>query len=189
MTRAQDFGVFVKLASGIEGLLHVSAIRANERLESALGCYESGEEIDVVIDTIDIAKRRIGLLTPEVALSRKPIEVAFKINDVLTGKVNKVEKFGVLLDLPDGNTGLIPNAELATERGSDHIRMFPAGQELEVKVLEIDLKKRRIKLSRKALLNHDEEKAYSDYKKQAQVPTSLGSFGDLLSQHLKNQGE
>jgi len=189
VTRIQDFGIFIKLGSGIEGLLHVSAIKANERLESAQGAYEIGEEIEVVIDSIDTAKRRIGLLTPEVAASRQPIEVSFKVNDVLKGTVNKVERFGVLLNLPDGNTGLIPNAELATERGSDHLRMFPAGQELEVKVLEIDLKKRRIKLSRKALLNHDEEKAFSDYKKQAKVPSSLGSFGDLLSQHLKNQGE
>ena len=189
VTRIQDFGVFVKLASGVEGLLHVSAIKASERLESAQGTFEIGEEIEVVIDSIDATKRRIGLLTPEVAASRQPIEVSFKVNDVLKGTVNKVERFGVLLDLSDGNIGLIPNAELATDRGSDHIRMFPVGQELEVKVLEIDLKKRRIKLSRKALLNHDEEKAYADYKKQAKVPSSLGSFGDLLSQHLKNQGE
>ena len=189
VTRIQDFGAFVKLASGVEGLLHVSAIKATERLESAEGVYQAGEEIQVVIESLDTTKRRIGLQTPEVAEARKPIEVTFKVNDVLKGKVYKVEKFGVLLELSDGNIGMVPNAEMGTTRGTDHLKMFPVGTEIEVKVLDIDLKKRRIRLSRKALVNHDEEKAFADYKKQASVPTSLGSFGDLLSQHLKNQGE
>ena len=76
---------------------------------------------------------------------------------------------------------------MGTSRGTDHFRMFPVSTEIEVKVLEIDLKKRRIRLSRKALLNHDEEQAFAEYKKQAAAPAALGSFGDLLSQHLKNQ--
>ena len=188
VTRVQDFGVFVKVAAGIEGLLHVSAIKANERIDSASGLFEAGEEITVVIDAIDTIKRRISLLTPEVAAARKPIEVNFKVGDVFKGKVRKVERFGILLDLEDGNVGLIPNAEMGTNRGTDHFRMFPVNTEIEVKVLEIDLKKRRIRLSRKALLNHDEEQAFAEYKKQAAAPVfALGSFGDLLSQHLKNQ--
>ncbi len=189
VTRIQEFGVFVKLAAGVEGLLHVSAIKAHERVESAQGLYEAGEEITVVIDSIDGVKRRISLFTPEVAAARQPIEVNFKVGDVFKGKVRKVERFGVLLDLEDGNVGLIPNVEMGTDRGTDHLRMFPANTELEVKVMEIDLKKRRIRLSRKALLNHDEEQAYAYYKKQEAAPSSLGSFGDLLSQHLKNKGE
>jgi small subunit ribosomal protein S1 len=189
VTRVQDFGVFVKLATGVEGLLHVSAIKAHERVESAEGIYQAGEEIAVVIDSIDGTKRRISLFTPEVAAARQPIEVAFKVGDVFKGKVKKVEKFGVLLDLEDGNVGMIPNVEMGTSRGTDHFRMFPVASELEVKVLEIDLKRRRIRLSRKALLNHDEEHAFAEYKKQAAAPSSLGSFGDLLSKHLKNQDD
>ena len=95
VTRVQDFGVFVKVAAGIEGLLHVSAIKANERIDSASGLFEAGEEITVVIDAIDTIKRRISLLTPEVAAARKPIEVNFKVGDVFKGKVRKVERFGI----------------------------------------------------------------------------------------------
>ena len=189
VTRIQDFGVFIKLAAGVEGLLHVSAIKAHERVESAEGMYSAGEEISVVIDSIDGVKRRISLFTPEVAAARQPIEVSFKVGDVFKGKVKKVERFGVLLDLEDGNVGVVPNVEMGTSRGTDHFRMFPVNTELEVKVMEIDLKRRRIRLSRKALLNHDEEQAYAEYKKQDAPPSSLGSFGDLLSQHLKNQDE
>ena len=85
VTRVQDFGVFVKVAAGIEGLLHVSAIKANERIDSASGLFEAGEEITVVIDAIDTIKRRISLLTPEVAAARKPIEVSFTVGDVFKG--------------------------------------------------------------------------------------------------------
>ena len=92
----------------------------------------------------------------------------FKVGDVFKGKVRKVERFGILLDLEDGNVGLIPNAEMGTNRGTDHFRMFPVSTEIEVKVLEIDLKKRRIRLSRKALLNHDEEQAFAEYKNRLQ---------------------
>ena len=113
------------------------------------------------------------------------MEVSFGVNTVLTGKVQKVERFGVILELEENVTGLIPNSELGTQRGTDHFRMFPVNTEIEVKVLEIDKKRRRISLSRKALLNHDEEQAFADYKKNAEVPKSLGSFEDLLSKHLK----
>ena len=187
MTRVQPFGAFIKISDGVEGLLHVSAIKADQRLESAEGQFEIGEEITVVIDSIDPIKRRIALLSPEVAAARKPIEVQFKTGEVLTGKVRKVERFGVLLELPDGNVGLVPNVEMGTSRGTDHFRMFPVNTEIQVKVLEIDLKNRRIRLSRKALLNHDEEQAYAEYKKQEKAPASLGSFGDLLAAHLNNQ--
>ena len=101
--------------------------------------------------------------------------------------MNKVEKFGVLLDLPDGNTGLIPNAELATERGSDHIRMFPVGQELEVKVLEIDSKTPHQAVA-KSVAQSRRRKGLFGLQEAGSVPTSLGSFGDLLSQ-LEKSGE
>ena len=186
VVRTADFGVFVQLKEGVEGLLHVSAIKANERLESCEGLFETGQEIEVIIESVDLAKRRISLVTPEVAESRRPLEVSFGVNTVLKGKVQKVERFGVILELEENVTGLIPNSELGTPRGTDHFRMFPVNTEIEVKVLEIDKKRRRISLSRKALLNHDEEQAFADYKKNAEVPKSLGSFGDLLSKHLKN---
>ena len=129
-----------------------------------------GQEIEVVIEQIDRDRQRIGLMTPEVAEARKPVEITCSVNDIVKGPVTRVEKYGVFIELSENLTGLIPNAEMATNRGADHLRMFPIGTELEVKVIEIDRKRGRIRLSRKALLNNDEEQAFNEYKRQKRRP-------------------
>lgn len=163
--RIQPFGAFIKLAPGIDGLLHVSAISATERINDPSEVLQLGQEVDVVVEKVENDRKRISLLTPEVAERRKPVAIPFKENDVLKGKVVRVESYGVFLEVAEGVVGLIPNGEMDTERNADHRRMFPDGTELEVKVLEIDSKRGRIRLSRKALKHHAEELAMSDYRK------------------------
>ena len=187
VARIQEFGAFITLAPGIDGLLHVSAISATERIDNPAQVLKEGQEVDVVVEQIDSGRRRIGLMTPEVAEARQPVDITCKVNDVVKGPVTKVERFGVFIEISPKVIGLIPNAEMATNRGADHLRMFPVGTEIEAKVLEIDAKRGRIRLSRKALLNNDEEQAFSEYKKTKQAPQSLGSFGDLLKDYLKDQ--
>ncbi|MEE2788665.1 MAG: S1 RNA-binding domain-containing protein [Myxococcota bacterium] len=187
VARLQDFGAFVTLAPGIDGLLHVSAIAVGKRIERPSQVLNEGQEIEVVIEQIDRTRQRIGLMTPEVAEARKPVEITCAVNDIVKGPVTRVEKYGVFIELSENLNGLIPNAEMATNRGADHLRMFPVGTEIEVKVIEIDKKRGRIRLSRKALLNNDEEEAFNEYKKSKKAPQSLGSFGDLLKDYLKEQ--
>ncbi len=180
VARIQDFGAFVTLGPGTDGLLHVSAISATERIETPAQRLSVGDEIEVIIDKIDTAKGRVGLVTPEVAEARQPVDISFKRGDIVKGKVVKVEVFGVFLEVEPKVQGLIPNGEMSTSRGADHRRMFPIGTELEVKVMEIDKKRGRIRLSRKALENHEEEVAYAEYKKKSEAESSMGTFGDLL---------
>ncbi|MGK0362004.1 MAG: small subunit ribosomal protein S1 [Bradymonadia bacterium] len=183
--RLQDFGAFINIAPGIDGLMHVSVISTN-RIEHPSEVLTVGEEIDVVVEKVDSERKRISLMAPDVAETRKPVDLTFKVGDKVKGKVHKVEGFGVFLDV-DGIVGLIPNGEMDTERGADHTRMFPVGTELEVKVLGIDKGRQlRIRLSRKALKFHDEEIAMKEYRdKQKAAPASLGTFGDLLQGFLK----
>lgn len=185
--RIQDFGAFVKLAEGVDGLLHVSGITVG-RIEHPSEVLSEGQEIEVVIEKIERDRQRIGLVTPEVAEKRKPVQIEVKTGDVVKGKVQKVERFGVFLELDGNAVGLIPNAEMNTERGADHLRMFPVGTELEVAVLDVDKKRGRIRLSRKALTQAVEKKALDDYKKRENAPQSLGSFGDLLKDFLERKG-
>lgn len=184
VVRFQDFGAFVNIAEGVDGLLHVSAITTERRIDRPSQVLEMGAEIDVVVEKVDQNRKRVSLVTPEVAEARKPVEIGVKVGEVCKGKVSRVEKYGVFLEIAPKVVGLIPNAEMATDRGTDHLRMFPVGTELEVKVLEIEKSRNRIRLSRKALLNNDEEQAYREYRKGNKAPESLGTFGDLLKGFL-----
>ena len=187
VARLQDFGAFVTLTPGVDGLLHVSAITAERRIEHPSEVLSEGDKVDVVIEKIDRAKRKVGLVTPEVAEARKPVDIPFKVGDIRKGPVTRVETYGVFIEVADGVVGLCPNGQMATDRGTDHRRAFPVGTELEVKVMEIDKSRGRVRLSRKALEHLEEHTAFRDYKKQQNESGAggMGTFGDLFGDLLK----
>ncbi|MCB9528472.1 MAG: S1 RNA-binding domain-containing protein [Myxococcales bacterium] len=186
--RIQPFGAFVKLADGIDGLLHVSGITTERRIEDPAEVLTAGQEIEVVVEKIERDRKRIGLVTPEVAAERQPVAVEVKVDDVVRGPVVRVERYGVFVEIAPKVVGLVPNAEMDTERGADHQKMFPVGTEIEAVVLEVDRKRGRIRLSRKALQHVEEKKALNDFRKKEGAPKSLGSFGDLLKDFLQKNG-
>lgn len=189
VVRMQPFGAFVRLAAGVDGLLHVSAIKATERVGHPNEVLKEGESIEVQVEKIELDKKRIALCTPEVYAARHtPIE-GVEVGANIKGKVTKIEKFGVFLEIKEGVVGLIPNVEMGTDRGTDHSKRFPVGTEIEVKILEVDSARKRIRLSRKALTDDSERGAYLEYKKsqKQEAPKSLGTFGDLLKAHLDGQ--
>lgn len=189
VARIQPFGAFVTIGPGVDGLLHVSAITVEKRIESPAEVLQVGQELEVVVDRVELDKQRIALLTAEVAEARKPTEIQVSEGDVVKGKVSRVEKYGVFVEIAPRVVGLVPNAEMATDRNADHARLFPIGTELEVKVVEVDRERNRIRLSRKALENHEEEVAMADYRKKqkAESKQSLGTFGDLLKDFLNKK--
>ena len=132
---------------------------------------EIGQDIEVVIEKIDLDKRRIGL-TPAVAEKRKPVEITVEEGQLVKGPVTRVERFGVFIEVQENLQGVIPNGEMATQRGADHRRMFPLGTVLEAKIIEIDRKRGRIRLSRKALEEHDEQEALKAYSKSQETPNT-----------------
>jgi len=187
ISRMEEFGAFVELGPSVEGLLHVSAITKEKRIGHPQEVYEIGEEVDLIIEKMERDRRRIGLMTPEIAEARKPVEITVKVGQIIKGPVTRVERFGVFIEVEPKVDGLIPNAEMATQRGADHRRQFPVGTELDAKVMEIDKKRGRVRLSRKALEEHDEREAIKEYEKAQAAPASLGSFGDLLKDFLKDE--
>lgn len=185
--RLQPFGAFVKLAEGVDGLLHISGI-STERIEHPSDKLEVGQEIEVVIEKIERDRKRIGLLSPEVAAEKQPVDIDVKRDDIVKGPVVRVERYGVFVELAPKVVGLIPNAEMNTDRGTDHSKMFPAGTEIEAVVIEVDKKRGRIRLSRKALQAAQERTALKDFRQKEKAPQSLGSFGDLLKDFLQKNG-
>jgi small subunit ribosomal protein S1 len=182
--RATEFGVFVELLPGVDGLLHTSEI-PRHRQGAIREMVAAGAEIAVMIAAVDPARRRIALaLAPEGAAVGEQLESAVSVGAVLTGTVERVEPFGVFVRLGPGQTGLVPNAELGTTRGTDHRRTFPVGSEVKVLVLAIEEGGRRIRLSREKALAHEEQADTQAYTKDA---ARKGGFGMTLGDFLKER--
>lgn len=183
MLRFTEFGVFIELLPGVDGLLHMSEIprsRQGAMREAAAG----GAEITVMIVSIDGEKHRIGLaLAPEDAAAGDRVESRVAIGAVLTGSVERVEAFGVFVRLGPGQMGLVPNAELGTARGADHRKVFPVGTELKVLVLAIEEGGRRIRLSHAQALAQEERAETQAYLGDA--AKKGGGFGLTLGERFR----
>ena len=180
--RAAEFGVFVELLPGVDGLLHASEI-PRHRQAAIREAVAAGAEIAVMIVGVDPGKRRIALaLAPEGAAVGEQMESAVAVGAVLTGTVERVEPFGVFVRLGPGQTGLVPNAELGAARDADPRKVFPAGSEMKVLVLAIEEGGRRIRLSREKALAHEEQAETQAYMTHA---SKKGVFGMRLGDFMK----
>ena len=183
--RATEFGIFVELLPGVDGLLHTSEIPRSRQgaLREAAG---SGAEITVMIVAIDLEKHRVALaLAPDDATLGDHVASSVAVGAVLTGTVERVESFGVFVRLGPGQTGLIPNAELNTARGADLRKAFPAGMEVTVLVLAIEENGRRIRLSQAKALEQEERAETQAYLKDTKAP---GAFGMTLGENVRRTG-
>jgi small subunit ribosomal protein S1 len=182
--RATEFGVFVALLPGVDGLLHTSEI-PRHRQTAMREAVAAGADIAVMIVNVDVGKRRIALaLAPDGTTVGEQMASTVSVGAVLTGTVERHEPFGVFVRLGPGQTGLVPNAELGTARGADHRRVFPAGSEMKVLVLGIEEGGRRIRLSREKALLHEEQAETQAYIKDT---SRKGGFGMTLGDFLKDR--
>jgi small subunit ribosomal protein S1 len=184
LVRATEFGIFVELLPGVDGLLHVSEI-PRSRAGALREAVAAGAEVPVIVLGIDSGKRRISLaLAPDDASAGDRIESTVSVGAVLVGTVERVESFGVFVRLGPGQTGLVPVAELGTPRGADHRKAFPLGSELKVLVLAIEDDGRRIRLSHTQALAHDEKTETQAYLRDtAGKGDGFGlTLGDLFRQ-------
>jgi small subunit ribosomal protein S1 len=182
--RATEFGVFVELLPGVDGLVHTSEI-PRHRQAAMREAAAAGAEISVMVVSVDAARRRIGLaLAPEGATVGEDLQSAVAVGAVLAGTVERVEPYGVFVRLGPGQAGLVPSAELGTARGADHRRAFPIGSEMKVLVLAIEEGGRRIRLSREKALAHEEQAETQAYRKDT---ARKGGFGMTLGDFLKGR--
>ena len=179
--RFMDFGAFVQLTPGVEGLLHISELGGKVSHPSAL--LQVGQQIDVVVRSVDAAARKIALAPAPDGLApgadaRGP---SLLVGAVVNGTVDRVEPYGVFLQIEGTRgrvgCGLIPNAELGTPRGADHRKLFPPGTPLTAKILETG--ENKLRLSLKAVKEDEERADYDGYRATASQ-NKLGTLGDLL---------
>ena len=165
VTRLAAFGAFVELEPGIEGLAHASTFAPTGRSDGWSRSVTPGMTGTFEILSIDPEKRRIGVALVAEGSSRAggtAPRTRDRAGRAPHGKVERHEKFGVFVFLAPGRTGLIPLSETGVAREADVARAFPVGSDIEVVVLEVDPSGRRIRLSRKAVLDSQEAEEVRD---------------------------
>jgi len=183
VTRVVEFGAFVRLGLGIEGLLHISELGG--KVQHASEVLKPGQTVNVVVQRIDRAAHKLSLSPAPDGLGAGATVTSTRVlvGSTVTGAVDHVETFGVFIQLEGtkgrAGRGLIPNAELATTRGSDTRKQFPEGTLVTAKVLETG--DGRLRLSIKALKEDEERALYDGYRETAATPARLGTLGDLLA--------
>ena len=186
VTRVVEFGAFVELEPGVEGLAHASTFAPTGRSQgwSTLVTPEMTGAFEIL--SIDLEKKRIGVaLLPEGSAragGTAPSPSGIVPGARLTGKVERHEKFGVFVFLAPGRTGLVPMNETGVPKESDVAKAFPVGADIEVVVLEVDASGRRIRLSVKAVLDAHEAEEVREYTERVDVAPAeaFGSLADKL---------
>lgn len=190
VVRAVDFGLFVEVEPGLEGLVHVSQLpRGSKVTDEAFG---PGSILDGYIREVDSERRRLSLSLREVAKGDpwKDAVANYPLGSLHEGVVDKGVAFGAFVQLEPGLTGLIPLSEMEIPQGADPGRVFSGGQKVQVKVLSIDPEARRISLSLRGAVAEAERREYTSFV-QAARPERGGSsaFADALRQALGQKGK
>lgn len=195
VTRVAEFGAFVELEPGVEGLAHASTFAPTGRAGGWAKSVAVGMTGAFEILSIDLAQKRIGIAIVDEGSSRAaaaaPPKGAIASGAIVTGKVERHERFGVFVFLSPGRTGLIPLEETGVDRDTDMLKAFPIGSDVEVAVLEADPAGRRIRLSKRAVAQQREQAELREYaaKVDAEPAASLGSLADNLRRALKERSE
>jgi small subunit ribosomal protein S1 len=180
-----DFGIFIGLDGGIDGLVHLSDISWEVPGEEAVHNYKKGQEIEAAVLAIDAERERISLGIKQ--LEKDPFSAwlaEHPKNTIVTGKVTEVDARGATIDLGDGVEGSLRASEMARGRVEDARLMIKVGEEVEAKFTNVDRKNRTIALSIKAKEVHDEQEALSSYKTEAGAAPVGTTLGELLKEKM-----
>lgn len=181
-----DFGIFVGLEGGIDGLVHLSDISWNEPGEEAVRKYKKGDEIEAVVLAVDAERERISLGIKQLDQDPFSMFVAeHPKGSLVQGKVKEVDAKGAIIQLEEGVEGYLRASELMRDRVEDARMVLKEGKEVEAKFIGVDRKKRTISLSIKAKILEEEENALQDYG-STDVSSGSATFGDLLKEQMDN---
>jgi small subunit ribosomal protein S1 len=185
IVRLAPFGAFVNLEPGVDGLIHISKLGAGRHIHHPKEVVEVGQWVEPQVVSVDQANKKISLTLEEP----REESVLPEVGEVLEGAVERVMPYGIFLKLDSGTSGLIPNSEMGTPKGSNHSRMFPPGTRMEVVVIGSDKETRKVSLSRNAVsekVERDELKRYrTERRSDDESQASLSGFGELLQEHLQ----
>ena len=179
-----DFGIFIGLDGGIDGLVHLSDISWDESGEDALRSFKKGDEVETVVLSVDPERERISLGIKQ--LDKDPFSSFVAVHEkgsIVNGTITEVDAKGAAIDLGDGVEGYLRASEISRDRVEDARAVLKVGEEVEAKFLGVDRKNRSISLSIKAKDMADEQAAIKGYAREAQAGTA--TLGDILKQQME----
>ncbi len=180
-----DFGVFVEIEPGIDGLVHISDLSWTKKIRHPSEVCKKGDELEATVLGIDVENERVSLGVKQ--LSTDPWDTVaerYPLNTRIHGKVSSVADFGVFVEIEEGIEGLIHISQLSNERVDKPSSLYKVDDALEALVVQLDPKERRIGLSIKALKQHEEREEMQAYLKREHEAARF-SMEDILNEELK----
>jgi small subunit ribosomal protein S1 len=172
-----DFGIFIGLDGGIDGLVHMSDISWNENDEEAIRNYKKGDEVETVILAVDSERERISLGIKQ--LEQDPFQNYIAVHEkgsLVKGTIKEVDAKGAVITLADNVEGYLRAAEIQRDRVEDARTLLKEGEEIEAKFIGVDKKTKSISLSIKAKDVEEESNAIKDYSQQSAGTATLGDI-------------
>ena len=188
ISRLTDFGVFVEVAPGVDGLVHISEI-SYERVSHPGTLFHEGEMVDALVTGIDPNKRRISLSIKEALIKKQMGEekegsekARLEVGQILKGVVEDIKPYGLFVRLPQLGTkvrGLLPMEELKVTEKGDVKKRFPKGKEVRVEIISLD-DKGKIRLSQKVMEEREDRVEFEKFIQKEKKDGDFGTFGDLF---------
>jgi small subunit ribosomal protein S1 len=184
-----DFGIFIGLPGGIDGLVHLSDISWDVAGEEAVRKYKKGEDVETVVLAIDPERERISLGVKQ--LDQDPFSkflAEHPKGSIIKGVVSEVDARGAIIDLESGIKGQLRASELSRDRVEDARTVLKVGEEVEAKFTGLDRKTRLVTLSIRAKEVHEEAQAMESYRSESGSGSGT-TLGDLLKGQMSGQSD
>lgn len=181
-----DFGLFIGIDEGIDGLVHISDISWVKRIKHPSEMYKKGDLVQAIVLEIDKGNERFSLGIKQMQPDPwETVRERYAVGKEITGTVTNVTDFGVFVELEEGVEGLVHVSEISKEKIKTPVGQFNVGDLLTAKVMNVNSDERRIALSIKRLKIEDEKELLNDYVSNIKPTTS--SFGEILRENLKEK--
>jgi small subunit ribosomal protein S1 len=181
-----DFGLFIGIDEGIDGLVHISDISWTKRIKHPSEVFKKGDVVQAIVLDIEKGNERFSLGIKQLADDPwKTVAERYEVGKEITGTITNLTDFGIFVELEEGIEGLVHVSEISKEKIKTPVGMYNVGDVITAKVMNINSDERRIGLSIKRLEMEDEQSLLSEYVSSMKPATS--TFGEILRENLQEK--
>ncbi len=181
-----DFGLFIGIDEGIDGLVHISDISWTKRIKHPSEVYKKGDVVQAIVLDIEKDNERFSLGIKQLQQDPwKTVAERYEVGKEITGTITNLTDFGIFIELEEGIEGLVHVSEISKEKIKTPVGMYNIGDVIAARVMNINSDERRIGLSIKRLEMEDEQSILSEYVNSMKPATS--TFGEILRENLQEK--
>jgi len=181
-----DFGLFIGIDEGIDGLVHISDISWTKRIKHPSEVYKKGDVVQAIVLDIEKDNERFSLGVKQLQQDPwKTVAERYEVGKEITGTITNLTDFGIFIELEEGIEGLVHVSEISKEKIKTPVGMYNIGDVITARVMNINSDERRIGLSIKRLEMEDEQSILSEYVNSMKPATS--TFGEILRENLQEK--